>query len=117
MGACIAEIGIICFSLYGNGRSSVQFKLIPLNYEFPTSKPKHQTFEWNHPKGILKKNWMKKHLNILPPVVVFFRDIEWNDPQWTEKQYECASLMQLLKNSLQVISELVQVRCYHFLWS
>lgn len=35
---------------------------------------------------------------MLPAVIVLFQDIEWNDPQWTEKQYQCASLMQSLKN-------------------
>lgn len=83
-------------------RPSVQFKLLPTNYEYPVAKPKHPSYEWTHPKGILKRNWMRKHLHVLPAVIVLFQDIEWNDPQWTEKQYQCASLMQSLKASLQV---------------
>lgn len=66
------------------------------------SKPKRQSYEWYHPKGILKKNWMLKHLHVLPAVVVLFQEIEWSDPQWSEKQLQCAALVQSLKNSLQV---------------
>ncbi|KAG4077438.1 hypothetical protein HA402_002865 [Bradysia odoriphaga] len=82
-------------------RAQIQFKLLPPNYEFPVSKPKRQTYEWYNPKGILKRNWMLKHLHVLPAVVVLFQDIEWNDPQWSEKLLHCASVVQSLKNSLQ----------------
>lgn len=37
-------------------------------------------------------------MHVLPAVIVLFQDIDWNDPQWTEKQYQCASLMQTIKN-------------------
>ncbi|XP_050098019.1 trafficking protein particle complex subunit 11 [Anopheles aquasalis] len=80
---------------------AIQYKLLPPNYEFPVSKPKHQSYEWYSPKGILKRNWMLKHLHVLPAVVVLFQDLEWNDPQWTEKQLQCAATIQVLKNSLQ----------------
>uniref|UniRef100_A0AAG5D5Q5 Trafficking protein particle complex subunit 11 n=1 Tax=Anopheles atroparvus TaxID=41427 RepID=A0AAG5D5Q5_ANOAO len=80
---------------------SIQYKLLPANYEFPVSKPKHQSYEWYSPKGILKRNWMLKHLHVLPAVVVLFQDLEWNDPKWTEKQLQCAATIQVLKNSLQ----------------
>ncbi|XP_049298496.1 trafficking protein particle complex subunit 11 [Anopheles funestus] len=80
---------------------SIQYKLLPPNYEFPVSKPKHQSYEWYTPKGILKRNWMLKHLHVLPAVVVLFQDLEWNDPKWTEKQLQCAATIQVLKNSLQ----------------
>ncbi|XP_058459958.1 trafficking protein particle complex subunit 11 isoform X2 [Malaya genurostris] len=90
---------------FNNGKKpeseSIQYKLLPTNYEFPVSKPKHQSYEWYHPKGILKRNWMLKHLHVLPAVVVLFQDLEWNDPQWSEKQLQCASIIQSLKNSLQ----------------
>jgi hypothetical protein len=46
---------------------------------------------------------MLKHSQILPAVVVLFQDIEWNDSEWSDKQLQCASLVQSLKNSLQVI--------------
>lgn len=82
-------------------RAAVQYKLLPPNYEFPVAKPKRTSYEWYHPKGILKRNWMLKHLHVLPSVVVLFQDIEWNDSQWTEKQVQCAAIVQALKNSLQ----------------
>ena len=65
------------------------------------AKPKRNSYEWYHPKGILKRNWMLKHLHVLPAVVVLFQDIEWNDVNWTEKQMQCAATIQSLKNSLQ----------------
>ncbi|XP_064547367.1 trafficking protein particle complex subunit 11 [Drosophila montana] len=82
-------------------RAAVQYKLLPPNYEFPVAKPKRASYEWYHPKGILKRNWMLKHLHVLPSVVVLFQDIEWNDGQWTEKQVQCAAIVQGLKNALQ----------------
>lgn len=72
------------------------------NYELPVVKPKRQSYEWYQPKGILKRNWILKHLHVLPAVVVLFQDIEWNDPEWTEKQYQCVSMVQTIKNSIQV---------------
>uniref|UniRef100_A0A6P4EJA3 Trafficking protein particle complex subunit 11 n=1 Tax=Drosophila rhopaloa TaxID=1041015 RepID=A0A6P4EJA3_DRORH len=82
-------------------RAAVQYKLLPPNYEFPVAKPKRASYEWYHPKGILKRNWMLKHLHVVPSVVVLFQDMEWNDLQWTEKQVQCAAIVQALKNALQ----------------
>lgn len=82
-------------------RPPIQFKLLPPNYEFPVTKPKRQSYEWYHPKGILKRNWILKHLHVLPAVIVLFQDMEWNDPQWSEKQLQCASLMKTIKNATQ----------------
>ncbi|XP_030385750.1 trafficking protein particle complex subunit 11 [Scaptodrosophila lebanonensis] len=82
-------------------RAAVQYKLLPPNYEFPIAKPKRASYEWYQPKGILKRNWMLKHLHVLPSVVVLFQDLEWNDAEWAEKQVHCASLMQGLRNALQ----------------
>ncbi|XP_016965597.1 trafficking protein particle complex subunit 11 [Drosophila biarmipes] len=82
-------------------RAAVQYKLLGPNYEFPVAKPKRASYEWYHPKGILKRNWMLKHLHVLPSVVVLFQDMEWNDVQWTEKQVQCAAIVQALKNALQ----------------
>lgn len=85
-------------------RAAIQFKLLPPNYEIPIVKPKRQSYEWYHPKGILKRNWILKHLHVLPAVIVLFQDLEWNDPEWTEKQYQCVSIMQTIKNLTQVTS-------------
>ena len=76
--------------------------MIANNYEFPSAKPKRQSYEYYNPRNILKRNWMLKHLHVLPSCIVLFQDIEWNDPQWAEKQKQCASQIQQLKNSLQV---------------
>ncbi|XP_031630878.1 trafficking protein particle complex subunit 11 [Contarinia nasturtii] len=81
-------------------RAAIQFKLLPTNYEFPVVKPKRQ-YEWYHPKGIIKRNWILKHLHVLPAVIALFQDMEWNDPDWTDKQFQCLSLVQSIKNSMQ----------------
>ncbi|XP_076754890.1 trafficking protein particle complex subunit 11 gry isoform X1 [Xylocopa sonorina] len=80
--------------------SAVQFKLLSVNHEFPTVKPKRNSYEWYRPKGILKRNWMNKYLNEIPAVVVVFYDLDWNDLQWNEKKMECASRVQSLRNAL-----------------
>jgi len=40
---------------------------------------------------------MKKHLHSLPALVVVFYDLDWNDPQWKEKQTECASRVAVVR--------------------
>lgn len=89
------------FSLM-NCRAAIQFKLLTQNYDLPVVKPKRPSYEWYHPKGILKRNWILKHLHVLPAVIVLIQDLEWNDPLWTEKQYQCVSTMQTIKTSIQV---------------
>lgn len=54
------------------------------------------------PKGIIKRNWILKHLHVLPAVIALFQDIEWNDPDWTGKQYQCLSAIQSIKSQIQV---------------
>lgn len=55
------------------------------------------SYEWYIPKGILKKNWMKKHLTLLPAVVVVFLDLDWDDPQWAEKRLDCTAKVQAIR--------------------
>ncbi|XP_076233472.1 trafficking protein particle complex subunit 11 gry isoform X2 [Calliopsis andreniformis] len=81
--------------------SAIQFKLLSPIHEFPTVKPKRNSYEWYIPKGILKRNWMNKYLNEVPAVVVVFYDLDWNDPQWNEKKMECASKVQTLRTALE----------------
>lgn len=81
-------------------RAAIKFKLLTPNFELPVVKPKRQSYEWYHPKGILKRNWILKHLHV-PAVIVLFQDIEINDIEWTEKQYQCVSTMQKIKSSVQ----------------
>ncbi|XP_068969892.1 trafficking protein particle complex subunit 11 isoform X1 [Bombus flavifrons] len=80
--------------------SAIQFKLLSPTHEFPTVKPKRNSYEYYRPKGILKRNWMNKYLNEIPAVVVVFYNLDWNDPQWNEKKMECASKVQSLRNAL-----------------
>ncbi|KAK0178490.1 hypothetical protein PV327_007378 [Microctonus hyperodae] len=81
--------------------AAVQFKLLASNHEFPTAKPKRNSYEWYIPKGILKRNWMNKYLNEVPSIVVYFYDLDWGDPMWNEKKMECASKIQALRASLE----------------
>jgi len=69
---------------------------------FQLKKQKQRTsYEFYIPKGILKRHWMNKHLYRLPALVVVFYDLDWNDPQWKEKQTECASKVAVVRSSLQ----------------
>ncbi|XP_075220488.1 trafficking protein particle complex subunit 11 gry isoform X2 [Lycorma delicatula] len=81
-------------------RAPVHFKLLPPVHDFPPVKPKRNSYEWYIPKGILKKNWMKKHLTQLPAVVVVFFDLDWDDPQWGEKRLECTARVQSVRSAL-----------------
>lgn len=78
-------------------RSPVLFKLIGNAHEFPVIKPKRNSYDWYIPKGILKRNWMNKHLYEIPAVIVIFYDLDWNDNLWSEKMIECASRVQSLR--------------------
>lgn len=49
------------------------------------------------PKGILKKNWIKKHISFDPAVVVIFYDCDWDDESWNEKISECSSRVQSIR--------------------
>ncbi|KAG8232620.1 hypothetical protein J437_LFUL012976 [Ladona fulva] len=80
-------------------RAPVTFKLLSPDQEFPPLKPRRNSYEWYLPKGILKRNWMDKHLNQLPAVVVIFYDLDWDDPFWNEKKLECASRVHSLRYS------------------
>lgn len=81
--------------------AAVQFKLLSNAHEFPTVKPKRNSYEWYIPKGILKRNWMNKYLNDIPSLVVIFYDLDWNDSMWNEKKIECASRVQSLRAAIE----------------
>ncbi|XP_050428738.1 trafficking protein particle complex subunit 11 [Adelges cooleyi] len=53
------------------------------------------------PKGILKKNWLEKHIRYDPAVVVIFYDCDWEDESWNEKVSECSSRVQSIRLSLE----------------
>jgi len=67
---------------------------------FPTPKPPRSSYEWFIPKGIIKTNWMNKHLKDLPAVVVVFFELDWNDPDWNEKKLEVAGKLESLRSTL-----------------
>ena len=47
--------------------------------------------------GLLKSNWLEKHTKQLPAVMVFFYDLDWNDPNWEERKEECSSKLKALR--------------------
>lgn len=49
------------------------------------------------PKGILKTNWLSKHLTEVPAVTVQFVDLDWDSPNWPEKRLECAGKLEVLR--------------------
>jgi hypothetical protein len=55
------------------------------------------SYEWYIPKGILKTFWMKKHLELIPSVVVVFFDLDWDEGAWKERQMECATRVEIVR--------------------
>ncbi|KAH9492651.1 Trafficking protein particle complex subunit 11 [Bulinus truncatus] len=82
-------------------RVPLQFKVCKADHEYPKCKQKRMSYEWYIPKGILKTHWMHKHLQEIPAVVVIFFDLDWDEPLWKEKQMECATRLEIVRNSLQ----------------
>uniref|UniRef100_A0A3Q2DCW3 Trafficking protein particle complex subunit 11 n=1 Tax=Cyprinodon variegatus TaxID=28743 RepID=A0A3Q2DCW3_CYPVA len=78
-------------------RVPISFKVLPGDHEYPKCRTKQRTsYEWYIPKGILKTGWMNKHLNLVPALVVLFYELDWDDPQWKEKQSECATRVEIV---------------------
>ncbi|MED6251052.1 Trafficking protein particle complex subunit 11 [Ataeniobius toweri] len=82
-------------------RVPISFKVLPGDHEYPKCRTKRTSYEWYIPKGILKTGWMNKHLNLVPALVVLFYELDWDDPQWKEKQSECATRVEIVRTSLQ----------------
>lgn len=55
------------------------------------------SYEWYIPKGIMKSNWMQKHLEEVPSLVVVFFDLDWDENLWKEKQMECATRVEVVR--------------------
>ena len=49
------------------------------------------------PHGVIKSNWINKHLSDIPSVVVVFFDLNWTQAQWHEKKNECAQRVKAVK--------------------
>jgi len=57
----------------GLDRHALNFLVLDLeNLELPVAKPPRTSYEWYLPRGIVKQNWMFKHLNLIPSVIVLF---------------------------------------------
>uniref|UniRef100_A0A8C5RFX3 Trafficking protein particle complex subunit 11 domain-containing protein n=1 Tax=Laticauda laticaudata TaxID=8630 RepID=A0A8C5RFX3_LATLA len=82
-------------------RVPISFKVLPGDHEYPKCRVKRLSYEWYIPKGILKTGWMNKHLNLVPALVVVFYELDWDEPQWKEKQSECATRVEIVRQSLQ----------------
>ncbi|XP_041336082.1 trafficking protein particle complex subunit 11 [Pyrgilauda ruficollis] len=82
-------------------RVPISFKVLPGDHEYPKCRTKRTSYEWYIPKGILKTGWMNKHLNLVPALVVVFYELDWDEPQWKEKQLECATRVEIVRQSLQ----------------
>ncbi|EPY78844.1 trafficking protein particle complex subunit 11 [Camelus ferus] len=78
-------------------RVPISFKVLPGDHEYPKCRPKRTSYEWYIPKGILKTGWMNKHLNLVPALVVVFYELDWDEPQWKEKQSECATRVEIVR--------------------
>eukprot|EP00038_Savillea_parva_P000401 m.95974 g.95974 ORF g.95974 m.95974 type:complete len:1226 (+) comp10134_c0_seq1:244-3921(+) len=82
---------------------------IPLQYEltpetadiFPDRKSKKKDDRRNSvateedfiPEGIVKENWVHKHKEQIPSVVVIFFNLEWQAENWATRESECADLI------------------------
>jgi hypothetical protein len=55
------------------------------------------TYEWYVPKGILKTNWMHKHLHLVPSLVVIFYELDWSDPLFKDKQNELKDKIEMVR--------------------
>ncbi|VDK32388.1 unnamed protein product [Taenia asiatica] len=89
------------YSNLRNDRLALRFRNLPLDHPYSKAKPKHSSqYEWYLPKGLLKRQWMKKHLEELPAVVVVFFDLEGNDRSWADKVKECARRVELVRSNL-----------------
>jgi hypothetical protein len=45
----------------------------------------------------VKTHWLGKHLYQVPSLVVIFFDLDWDEPNWKEKQMECATKAELVR--------------------
>ena len=52
---------------------------------------------------------MKKHLELIPAVVVIFFDLDWDENMWKERQMECATKVEIVRYEQKNI-------CYSVLW-
>jgi len=68
---------------------------------FPPVKAKKSSYEWYVPKGVIKIDWIHKHQNLIPSVLVLFQELNWNDGELAEKARQCAERVKQIKGALQ----------------
>jgi len=62
----------------GLDRYSLNFVLLDSgSLSLPPGKPARTSYEWYVPRGLLKRNWMVKHLQEIPSVIVVFSYLEF----------------------------------------
>ncbi|CAL8120333.1 unnamed protein product [Orchesella dallaii] len=73
---------------------------VSLNHKFPVKKEKNEPIETYAPVGMVKSNWLQKHLQQVPSVVVVCFYIDWSEQYWNDKKTECANKIKELKAEL-----------------
>ncbi|CAF0724301.1 unnamed protein product [Brachionus calyciflorus] len=84
---------------YSKNNTKFRYSLLDGDHEYPKAKGK-RSLEVYVEKGILKTNWFHKHLYLIPSLVVVFFELDWDEPNWKEKQMECATKIELVRQSL-----------------
>jgi len=86
----------------GLDRHSLLFKNVSDidSLDLPPAKQQKNGYEWYVPKGILKKNWINKHQNVIPSVIVSLLELNWSDPELAEKAKRCGERMRSLRSAL-----------------
>lgn len=85
----------------GPDRAPLNFVILHEKHVFPKPKPKHPSYEWYEERGVLKSNWLHKHLAQVPAAAILFFDMDWDDPQWADKRADCSARIRALRASLQ----------------
>lgn len=84
----------------GPDRVPIYFKLWSSDQILPAKKARNINYEYYVPTGILKTNWVSKHLFEIPAVAVLFFDLEFDDPKWSENETKCITTIEHVRRQL-----------------
>ncbi|KAI7688270.1 Trafficking protein particle complex subunit 11 [Sarcoptes scabiei] len=87
-------------------RPVLYYKLIEQNRKFPPSKIR-KSYERYVPNGLIKKNWLRKHLYLLPAVAALFKQIDWEEIQENHNRQAIITEINHLKS--EVINRQVKI--------
>ncbi|CAF3408620.1 unnamed protein product [Rotaria sp. Silwood1] len=87
----------------------LRYRLVDIDEQYPRSKAKRATYEWYVPKGILKTNWMHKHLHLVPSLIVIFFELDWNDSLFKDKQIELKNKIDMVRTNLDARAAAISV--------